>query len=142
MSDPNNKVTRVAAYGLISKADQILLCRISEQFPAMTGRWTLPGGGIEWREDPVEAMVREVHEETGLLVESAGLAGVNANQVDVDQTQYHGIRILYHAQIVGGVLRNEINGTTDLCQWWPIHALDEIELVDLAEYGVGLVFGD
>jgi len=28
--------------------------------------WTLPGGGVEWGESPSEAVVREVHEETGL----------------------------------------------------------------------------
>ena len=60
------QVTRVAAYGLVTQDDEILLCRISEQFPAMTGRWTLPGGGIEWRENPVAAMIREVEEETGV----------------------------------------------------------------------------
>ena len=133
-------MTRVAAYALLTQSEQILLCRISEQFPVMTGRWTLPGGGIEWREDPVDAMVREVQEETGLIVENAGLAGVNANSVDTQDKHYHGIRILYHARIVGGSLRNEVNGTTDLCQWWPIDDLSQIELVDLAEYGVELAF--
>ena len=136
------QVTRLAAYGLVTQDDEILLCRISEQFPAMTGRWTLPGGGIEWRENPVAAMIREVEEETGFIVESAGLAGVNDNHVDVDDVQYHGIRILYHAHIVGGELRAELDGTTDLCQWWPKRDLNQIDLVDLAQYGVGLAFND
>jgi len=136
------QVTRVAAYGLLTQEDQILLCRISKQFPAMEGRWTLPGGGIEWRESPVDAMIREVEEETGFIVESAGLAGVNDNRVDVDDIEYHGIRILYHAKIIGGELTAELDGTTDLCAWWSRQDLEQIDLVDLAQYGVELVFGD
>ena len=139
---PNRQVTRVAAYGLMRRRDEVLLCRISEQFPAMTGSWTLPGGGVEWREDPVDTMIREVEEETGLVVANTGLAGVNSNAVDVDDVHYHGIRIVYHANIVNGTLRNEIDGTTDLCQWWPKSQLDQITLVDLAEYGVNLLFPD
>ncbi|NKC00332.1 MAG: NUDIX domain-containing protein [Pseudomonadales bacterium] len=135
-------VTRVAAYGLVTRSDEILLCRISERFPAKTGCWTLPGGGINFREDPVDAMIREVQEETGLIVESSGLAGVNANSVDTDDVRYHGIQVLYHARVLGGELTNELDGTTDLCQWWRVGNLGEIDLVDLVEYGVGLAFTD
>lgn len=133
-------ITRVAAYGLLTDDRSILLCRISDQFPAHTGAWTLPGGGIEWREDPVDAMIREVEEETGLIVECAGLAGVNANRVDTPDAHYHGIRILYHARIVGGTLTPEIDGTTDLCAWWPAEEIHRIDLVDLVEYGLSLAF--
>ncbi len=141
MSEPTN-VTRVAAYGLVTRREEILLCRISEQFPAKTGCWTLPGGGIHFREDPVDAMIREVHEETGLIVANAGLAGVNAHSVDTADIRYHGIRIVYRTHVLGGELTNEVDGTTDLCQWWRIRDLGNIDLIDLAEYGVALTFAD
>ena len=106
------------------------------------GSWQFPQGGVDPGEDLIGALYREVEEETGFIVESAGLAGVNDNHVDVDDVQYHGIRILYHAHIVGGELRAELDGTTDLCQWWPKRDLNQIDLVDLAQYGVGLAFDD
>lgn len=39
------------------------------------GIWNLPGGGAEHGESPWEAVVREVEEETGLVVEVERLAG-------------------------------------------------------------------
>lgn len=46
---------------------QIVLVR--RRYPPEEGQWTLPGGGIESGETVAAAMVREVHEETGLVVE-------------------------------------------------------------------------
>ena len=134
----DNLITRVGAYGLILEHDQILLCRISSQLPHLAGKWTLPGGGIEFREDPVDAMIREVSEETGLRVEAAGLAAVDSNAVDTDHGKYHGIRIIYHTRLLGGQLTNEVDGTTDLCGWWAIDETQNLDLVDLAAVGIKL----
>jgi 8-oxo-dGTP diphosphatase len=38
--------------------------------------WTIPGGGVEAGESPIEALGREVQEETGYLVDVGELVGV------------------------------------------------------------------
>ena len=139
MTTAKRKITRVAAYGLVLQENRILLCRISDQLPRLAGQWTLPGGGIEFRERPVDAMVREVREETGLVVADSGLAGVDSNTVDVRDAEYHAIRIIYHTSIISGALANEVDGTTDLCQWWSLDDVKRIKLVDLAEAGIGML---
>jgi 8-oxo-dGTP pyrophosphatase MutT (NUDIX family) len=56
--------------------------------------WSTPGGAIEPDEDPVDAVVRETWEETGLLVKPAALIGVFGGPNFVvrysngDETQY------------------------------------------------------
>ncbi len=137
-----NQITRVAAYGLIVEGEQILLCRISDQLPRLAGQWTLPGGGLEFREDPVDAMLRDVREETGLVVRAAGLAGVDARAVDAEHALYHAIRIMYHAEPIGGELTYEVAGTTDCCQWWHRSELADLTTVDLVEAGAAHLWSD
>ncbi len=133
---PNENTTRVAAYALLVDTGNILLCRISAQLPDIAGQWTLPGGGIDFGEDPVDAMVREVREETGLVARPGRLAGVNSIQ---PSAAFHGIRIVYHADVIGGTLTFEEDGTTDRCEWIPLATADNYPLLGLASYGVRLV---
>lgn len=128
--------TRVAAYALILNGRRILLCRLSKQVMRWAGHWTLPGGGVEFGEDPEQAMIREVEEETGLKVESMGVAGVDSILDSSGATDRHGIRIIYYAQVVGGVLRNELVGSTDQCAWHELDALPQLRVVDLVKAGL------
>ena len=39
-------------------------------------------------------------------------------------------------------MRNEIGGSSDTCAWVPRAELTGLPLVDLAEVGIGLAFGE
>lgn len=136
------QITRIAAYGLVRQSQRILLCRISDHITRDPGRWTLPGGALNFGEDPVAAMIREVREETGLTVRSLGLAGIDSFLKEDEDHDFHGIRIIYHAELIGGTLTNELDGSTDLCAWWSYEEAVKLPLVDLAEVGLDLAFSN
>ena len=137
---PKLKRTRIAAYGLVLKDNKILLCKISKQFPKAAGFWTLPGGGLEFGEDPADTVVREVEEETGLLIKPLSVAGIDSFTQEDNDHAFHGIRILYHTELLGGELRYEKDGSTDLCEWWTYKEALNLPLVSLVSAGLSLAF--
>ena len=108
------------------------------------GKWTLPGGGIEFGEDPRDGALRELQEETGLRGEILDLAAVDSwagsfvDPTDGEATDFHAIRILYRVAIVGGELRDEIGGSSDTCAWIAASHLASLPVVELAWTGARL----
>lgn len=133
MASEDGRFTRIAAYGLITAADRILLCRLSATVRTHRGYWTLPGGGLDFGETPVDAMIREVKEETGLDVVQDTLLDIDSICTPGRSGPMHSIRIVYRARVVGGALRPESDNSTDLCQWWPRDELARLPMVDLVQ---------
>lgn len=62
------------------------------------GKWTFPGGYVEWGEPVDAAAVRETYEETGLTVDLAGLVGVYSYPASPV------VIVVYGAHVKGGTL--------------------------------------
>ncbi|MEV0091575.1 NUDIX hydrolase [Streptomyces sp. NPDC050738] len=136
-----NKELRVAAYAVCVRDEQVLLAR----WVAGDGtkRWTLPGGGMDHAEDPIDTVVREVDEETGYTVEPVRLLGIDSITRRYPRklgmfADFHGLRIVYEGRITGGELRPEEGGSTDLAAWHPLAAVDELQRVELVDVGLEL----
>ena len=64
----------LAADALIERDGEYLMIKEGKEY--VKGTWNIPGGGVEDGENPVEAVKREIKEETGLEVENVnGLIG-------------------------------------------------------------------
>jgi 8-oxo-dGTP diphosphatase len=139
MTEDMQPTTRVSAYGLcFDEADRMLLVRIAPGFTRDSeGRWTLPGGGLNFGEDPEAGALREVEEETGYTGEIVRLAFVNSWSrgplLELGYGPYYGVRIVYFVRITGGGLRHEVDESTDMAAWFTREELRTTPLVELVD---------
>jgi 8-oxo-dGTP diphosphatase len=133
--------TRVGAYAVVLDEDRLLLAQLTAR---ESGRWTLPGGGVNHCEAPEDAVGREVLEETGYTVEVGGLLGVDSlvvpagRRLDGGTTDLHHIRLVYRARVVGGELRDEVDGSTERADWIPVAGLSEVPRVELVDRALAM----
>lgn len=128
--------TRPAAYAVVIEDDRILLARWVPHIPGYAPGLTLPGGGMEPGEQPADTVIREVHEETGYIVELDGLLGVHAGYFEPDpgkEAPFCALRTVYTAHTVGGRLRSEVGGSTDLALWVPLKELENHSYYSLVD---------
>ncbi|MDM7887969.1 NUDIX domain-containing protein [Curtobacterium sp. RHCJP20] len=118
--------TRLAAYGVITEGDRVLLARL--RVPE-AGTWTLPGGGVEFDETVEQAVVREVREETGYEASCGPLLGIRHHIVPKERRMHDtgrpmkAVQVVFRVTLTGGELRNETDGSTDEAAWVPIAEL-------------------
>ncbi len=100
---------KVVACTIAMDADRILLTRRAIH-PAH-GKWTFPGGYVDWGEPVESAAIRETYEETGLTVDLGGLIGVYSYPATPV------VIVVYEARVTGGILT-------------PCHENDRVEWVE------------
>ena len=137
-------VTRLGSYSLcLDDAGRLLLARLSE-VEVEYGAWTLPGGGVDFGEHPDDACHRELEEETGLIGDIDGVAGIFSHVYSPSSyargADLHFLGIVYRVRITGGGLRHEVGGTTDAAAWFARDEVAGLRLVELAKFGARLAF--
>lgn len=114
---------RVAAYAVITRGEEILLCRLAPKV-ASRETWHLPGGGVDFGEHPADAVVREVREETGLEVTVGEIAHVASAITGQSRSPRHAIRLYYDAVLLDPANAvpavQEIGGSTVDARWFPL----------------------
>jgi len=136
------RTQRLGAYAVALDGTRILLTRISPVgFPP--GTWTLPGGGVDHGESPHRAVVRELHEETGLDALETRLVDVHdVHVVDLGRDDayedYHGVHVLYAVRVdVTQTPRVvDVGGSTDEARWVELDELPGRPVLPMVEHVV------
>ena len=117
----------VCAVGaIVLEKGELLLVRRDRE-PAL-GRWSLPGGKVEWGESLQEAVAREVREETGIDIDVEGMAGLAERIVrdDDGDVRFHYVIIDFWAKPRGRALQPGDDASDAL--WVPVGELHDYPL--------------
>lgn len=72
-----------------------------------SGQFQFPEGKMEWGEKPLQALEREIQEETACKANNLSLIGVTTFNLPIKDIDYHLVRIVY---------AGELNGKISLCE--------------------------
>ena len=118
---------RFAAYAVVTSSRGLLATEYSDR-TAVTGRWGMPGGGLDDHEPPTSAVLREVAEETSQEIILGELIKVQTSHW-VGRSPYgsiedfHAVRLIYRASCphpTDPVVVDE-GGTTESARWVPLN---------------------
>jgi mutator protein MutT len=104
---------------VLNESGEVLLTLRRKQPEA--GRWSIPGGAVEWFERCSDAIKRECLEEVGLTVEIVRLLTV-VDHIVPDEAS-HWVSIEYLVRIVSGNAGNYAHYENADMGWFPLNAL-------------------
>lgn len=103
MTRPPASVPVVAVAALVfDDAGRVLL--IERGQPPGVGLWSVPGGRLELGEALAAGVAREVHEETGLIIEVGPLVEIVERVTSTAAGTFHYVILDYLGRVTGGTL--------------------------------------
>ncbi len=120
----------VGVGGVIIDQGRVVL--IKRRYEPLAGQWSLPGGSLEVGESLEEGAARELHEETGLVVDVGPIVEVfDRIQRDEDgRVRYHFVLVDYLCRCTGGTL--EAGDDVSDARWVPLDQLGPYGLTEKA----------
>ncbi|MFF0726974.1 NUDIX hydrolase [Streptomyces sp. NPDC004134] len=131
---------RLAAYAVCIEDGRVLLARHVP--PEGESNWTLPGGRVEHGEDPFDAVIREVAEETGCAAVVDRLLGVDSRVIPAAVAragaEHQNVGVFYRVRIAGGRLRPEPDGDIAESVWTAVPDVAGLRRSSLVDVGLAL----
>ena len=109
------------AAGILVRDDEGRVLLVRRKFEPFKGLWTMPAGFIEYGEEVSETAVRELEEETGLIIE---IDSTHAVETCRDDPRGDTVLVMYEGHVKGGKL--EAGDDAEEVDFFPLDGMPEI----------------
>lgn len=125
------RLQRISATGLIvDSQDRILVIKRSDNDDFLPGVWVFPGGGVDYQEEPEEALKREILEECGIEVEISHPLTTFSYMMPSKQGEKHAVEIIYLCTLANDQKVNLSFEHSDF-KWISFSEISQIHTTDL-----------
>jgi ribonuclease HI len=128
---------RIAVRAIIRIDDKTLLLRRANGRPSILGRYELPGGKLEYGEQPEDALGRYLHDEAGLVMQTAQLFDV-LTYIDHDDRDIQYVFILYLVSLGTSGKKISLSRNYDHYVWEKMSNIHQNELTESAKLLLGI----
>lgn len=127
---------RIAVRAIIRKDEKTLLLRRANGRPSILGKYELPGGKLDYGEQPEDALGRYLKDDSGLIIQTAQLFDV-LTYIDHDDRDIQYVFILYLVSITspGSI---ELSANYDHYVWKKVSNIQQTVLTESAKLLLGI----
>lgn len=128
---------RIAVRAIVSDKQKTLLLRRASGRPSIMGRYELPGGKLEYGEQPEDALERYLENEIGMTIRSAQLFDV-LTYIDHDDRDMQYVFILYLASIDNSTTKLKLSQNYDHYLWKSMSSIQQETLTESTRLLLGI----
>ena len=128
---------RIAVRAIVSDKQKTLLLRRASGRPSIMGKYELPGGKLEYGEQPEDALERFMEKEVGLPIRSAQLFDV-LTYIDHDDRDMQYVFILYLVSIENNTTRLKLGPNYDHYLWKAMSSVQQETLTESTRLLLGI----
>jgi 8-oxo-dGTP diphosphatase len=119
-------VQKIVVSGLLQHSGKVLLIRRSQREKFYPGHFELPGGKVDFGENPVKALEREFLEETNLKI--AVENPLRTFSYVSEGGQRHSVEIVFRVFLVSNPSEIQLSADHDEYRWALPSRIDELKL--------------
>lgn len=128
---------RIAVRAIISNKQKTLLLRRANGRPSILGKYELPGGQLEYGEQPEDSLTRYLAADMGVAMKSAQLFDV-LTYVDHDDRDIQYVFILYTVTIAESATKLKLSNNYNHYHWKAIGAIRQDDLTESTKLLLGI----
>jgi len=123
------EIQKIVVAGVVYNKGKFLVLKRSNTEDIFPNKWELPSGKVEFGEDPNKALIREIKEETGLIIENFFPLKCTHYIIEKPDKKRHTVQIIYMVNLlrINNIVLAEEH---DDYKWITIDDLKELNTFD------------